>query len=78
MKKIVYKCHLLQVDSAMVYSCEYQNKVQSALWPFQTVNLFTAATYDTNRKEKLFLTVTDSQDKVKIMPLPFQCSLWMK
>ena len=46
------KCHLLQVDFAMAYSCEYQNEVQSALWSHQTVNLFTAATYDTNGKEK--------------------------
>ena len=59
------KCHLLQVDFAMAYSCAYQNEVQSALWSCQTVNLFTAATYDTNGKEKSFLIVTDSQDKGK-------------
>ena len=59
------KCHLLQVDFAMAYSCAYQNEVQSALWSCQTVNLFTAATYDTNGKEKSFLIVTDSQDKSK-------------
>ena len=59
------KCHLLQVDFAMAYSCKYQNEVQSALWSCQTVNLFTAATYDTNGKEKSFLIVTDSQDKGK-------------
>ena len=49
----------------MAYSCKYQNEVQSALWSCQTVNLFTAATYDTNGKEKSFLIVTDSQDKSK-------------
>ena len=46
------KCHLLQVDLAMTYSCEYQNEFQSALWSRQTVNLFTAVTYDMNRKKK--------------------------
>ena len=59
------KCHLLQIDFAMTYSCEYQNKVQSVLWSCQTVNLFTAAKYDINGKKKSFLIVTDSQDKGK-------------
>ena len=54
------KCHLLQVDFAMAYSYEYQNEVQSTLWSRQTVNLFTAATYNTSGKEKSFLIVTDS------------------
>ena len=61
------KCHLLQVDFAMAYSWEYQNEVHQTVnvWSYQTVNLFTAVTYDTNGKEKLFLIVTDSQDKSK-------------
>ena len=61
------KSHLLQVDFAMAYSWEYQNEVHQTvnLWSHQTVNLFTAVTYDTNGKEKLFLIVTDSQDKSK-------------
>ena len=49
----------------MAYNCEYQNEVQSASWSRQTVNLFTAATYDTNGKEKSFLIVANSQEKGK-------------
>ena len=32
----------LQIDFAMSYSCEYQNKIQSALWSRQSVMLLTA------------------------------------
>ena len=54
------KCHLLQVDFVMAYSCEYQNEVESVLSSHQSVNFFTAATHDTNGREKSFLIVTDS------------------
>ena len=59
----------------MTYSCEYQNEVQSALWSCQTVNLFTAATYDTNGKEKSFLIVTDLQDNGKNSVFTFTVQL---
>ena len=49
----------------MTYRCEYQNKVKSVFSPRQSVNLFTAATYDTNGKKKSILVVTNSQDKDK-------------
>ena len=59
----------------MAYSCEYQNEVQSALWSCQTVTLFTAATYDTNGKEKSFLIVTDLQDNGKNSVFTFTVQL---
>ena len=49
----------------MVYSCEYQNENQSALWSCRSVNLFTAATYNAEGKGESFLIVTNSSDKGK-------------
>lgn len=57
--------HVLQVDFAMAYSCEYQNEVQSALWSRACVNLFTAALYSKGQACKSFLVVTDCQKKGK-------------
>ena len=34
---------VLQMESAMVYECMYQDEVQSACWSRGSVNLFTAA-----------------------------------
>ena len=57
------KYYLLQkLILPIACNCEYQNEVQSALWSCQTVNLFTAATYDTNGNGKSFLILTDSHD----------------
>ena len=36
---------IIQIDSAMAYSCEYQNENQSALWTRATINLFTLARF---------------------------------
>ena len=59
------KTHVLQIDFAMAYSCEYQNEIQSALWSRNSINLFTAALYSNNLPCKSFLIVTNSQDKGK-------------
>ena len=58
-------CHVLQIDFAMAYSCQYQNEIQSALWSRSSVNLFTAALYSKSQGCQPFLIVTDSQEKGK-------------
>ena len=58
--KLNEKYQFLQIDFAMAYSCKYQNEIQSALWSQRSVNLFTAAVYNTNGHETSFLIVTDS------------------
>ena len=56
--------HVLQIEFAMIYSCEYQNEIQSDLWSLRNVMLFTAAlTYKSVCKT--FLIVSDSHDKDK-------------
>ena len=57
--------HVLHVDFAMAYSCEYQNEIQGALWSRKSVNLFTAALYSRGQACKSFLVVTDFQEKGK-------------
>ena len=49
----------------MAYSCDYQNEVQSALWSWKCINLFTAAVYSKSQVCQPFLIITDSQDKGK-------------
>ena len=58
-------CHVLQCDFAMAYNCDYQNEVQSALWSWKCINLFTAALYSKSQVCQPFLIITDSQDKGK-------------
>ena len=58
---------LLQVDFAMVNSCEYQNEIQVALWLGRYINVFTAATYNAERKAFMLevvdeLTFKDKRD----------------
>ena len=60
-------CMLLQVDFAMVNSCEYQNEIQVALWLGRYINVFTAATYNAERKAFMLevvdeLTFKDKRD----------------
>ena len=56
--------HVLQIEFEMIYSCEYQNEIQSDLWSLRNVMLFTAAlTYKSVCKT--FLIVSDSHDKGK-------------
>lgn len=55
---------VLQIDFAMAYSCEYQNKVQSALWSRASVQLFTAAGFF-NGKCSSFIICSDAKDKGK-------------
>ncbi|CAL4130964.1 unnamed protein product [Meganyctiphanes norvegica] len=59
------KSHVLQLDFAMAYSCEYQKEIQGALWSRNIINLFTAALYSSNLPCNSFLVVTDSKDKGK-------------
>ena len=57
-KDKLYPNHmLLQIDLAMLYSCEYQNEIPSALWSCRSVNLFKAATYNAEGKEGFFFMV---------------------
>ena len=56
---------ILQCNFAMVYSCDYQNEVQNALWSWKCINLFTTALYSKSPVCQLFLIITDSQDKGK-------------
>ena len=56
---------VLQFDYAMAFSCEYQDEIQSGLWSRASVNLFTAALYQRDKKCESFLCVSDSQDKGK-------------
>ena len=63
--KLDPQCHVLQVDFAMAYSCQYQDEIQAALWSRRSVNLFTAATYDTTGQERSYMIVSDTPDKGK-------------
>ena len=57
-KDKLYPNHmLLQIDLAVLYSCEYQNEIASALWSCRSVNLFKAATYNAEGKEGFFFMV---------------------
>ena len=58
-------CHVLLCDFAMAYSCDYQNEVQSALWSWKCINLFTAALYSKSQVCQPFLISTDRQDRGK-------------
>ena len=58
-------CHVLQCSFTMAYNCDYQNEVQSALWFWKCINLFTAALYSKSQVCQPFLIITDSQDKGK-------------
>ena len=53
-----------QIDFAMVYSCEYQNEIQSALWTRATINLFTLARF-VNQEVTCHLFVLDNYKKDK-------------
>lgn len=49
----------------MVYSCEYQNEIQSALWSHRSVQLFTAARFKDGKCTKTYLICSDTKDKNK-------------
>ncbi len=55
---------VLQIDFAMNYSCEYQTKIQSALWSRASVTLSTAAAI-TKDSCQSFLICSDTKDKDK-------------
>ena len=48
------KKQFLQIDYAMAYQCELQNKTMRALWTRGSVNLFTCAVYH-NSDTKTFI-----------------------
>jgi len=67
------KAQVLQVDFAMVYQCEYQDEIQSALWSRQSVTLFTVAVfYHGQTKSLVVCSDTKNKDKTTVMAFLFE------
>lgn len=61
---------LLQIDFSMLFSCEYQSEIQSALWSRQSVTLFTAALLQ-GKNCTAYLICSDTHKKDKLQLLHF-------
>ena len=60
--------HVLQMDFAMAYECQYQNEVQSALWSRGSVILFiVAAMYKGQVQSFLICIDCNSKDKDTVL-----------